>query len=397
MRDKTKLVHMPVVSTDGFSAFGAPVHRASTIVFPSSEAYSTRGDRGPEGYSYGLYGTPTTRILEAKLSQAAGAARTLLVPSGQGANAIAAMALLSQGDHVLIPDTVYPAMRNLATHDLPRLGIHAEFYDPTSLDDLRERFRAETKLVWCESPGSTTMEVQDYPAIVEIAHKGGALVGCDNTWATFISLKPLEMGFDIVSEAITKYASGHADVLLGAVMLADISIAEKIRGFMGRIGIGVSPDDAWLALRGLETMYLRYAQSRRGAELLVQRFEVHDSVERVLWPPLPGSPGHEIWQRDFRDAAGVFSVVFKDGASAGVPQALDCLKVFAIGASWGGTRSLVAPMSISRSRSVRPWSGDDMILRVSVGVEDILDLEDDIRKFLDALTKTSAQNTSETV
>lgn len=397
MRDKTKLVHMPDVSTDGFSALGAPVNRASTIVFPSAEAYSTRADRGPEGYSYGLYGTPTTRILEAKLSQASGAARTLLVPSGQGANAIAALAVLSRGDHVLIPDTAYPAMRSLATQDLTRLGIETEFYDPTSLDDLRARLKAETRLVWCESPGSTTMEVQDYPAIVEIAHKSGALVGCDNTWATFISLKPLEMGFDIVTEAITKYASGHADVLMGAIMLADTHTAETIRGFMGHMGIGVSPDDAWLALRGLETMYLRYTQSRQGAERLVERFTAHESVERILWPPIPGSPGHEVWKRDFRDAAGVFSVVFKDGASTRISRALDSLKVFAIGASWGGTRSLVAPMSISAVRTVRPWSGDDMILRVSVGVEDILDLEDDVRRFLDALTDTSAQNTHEAV
>lgn len=385
MTDLTKCVLTPDVDSTGFKALGAAVHRASTIVFPSAAAYATRGERGPDGYSYGLYGTPTTRALAAKLNDLAGGARTLLTPSGQAANAIAAMALLGAGDHVLIADTAYPAMRALGVTDMARCGIAVEFYDPMSLEDLGARMRPETRLVWCESPGSTTMEVQDLPAVVAIARAHGALVGCDNTWATSLALKPVALGIDIVTEALTKNAAGHSDVLMGAITLADEAVAATIRAYMGRMGIGVSPDDAALALRGTETMGLRFAHSRAGAERLVARFAAHPAVERLLWPPLPDSPGHAVWARDFTGAAGVFSVVFRPGAAAAVGPALDTLRTFAIGASWGGTRSLMAPMSVGSARSVRPWSGEDMILRLSVGLEDIADLEADVDRFLERL------------
>lgn len=386
MTDQTRCVVTPDVDTTGYKALGPAIHRASTIVFPNAEAYAQRGERGPDGYSYGLYGTPTTRALAAKLNGLAGGARTLLTPSGQSANAVAVMALVGADDHVLIADTAYPAMRDLAMTDMTRAGVTVEFYDPGSPDDLRARLRPETRMVWCESPGSTTMEVQDLPAIVAIAHGQGALVGCDNTWATSLALKPLALGVDIVTEALTKYASGHSDILMGAISFADDTVALAVRAYMGRMGIGVSPDDAALALRGTETMALRFSHSRAGAERLIGRIEGHDVVERILWPAHPGSPGHDIWLRDFTGAAGVFSVVLRPGAARHIGAALDTLTTFAIGASWGGTRSLVAPMSVARARSVRPWQGEDMILRLSVGLEDIGDLQADVDRLLSVLS-----------
>jgi cysteine-S-conjugate beta-lyase len=382
MRDRTRCVVTPEVAEAGYRSLAPAVHRASTIVFDDAQAYATRSQRGPDGYSYGLYGTPTTRQLAAKLSALAGACRTLLVPSGQGANAIAAMGLVSAGDHVLIADNCYPAMRSLAREDMARLGIVAEFYHPVSLDDLAARIRSNTRLVWCESPGSSTMEVQDLPAIVALAAKAGALTGCDNTWATSLALKPHAIGVDVVTEALTKYASGHSDLLMGAITFKDEATALKVRAYMGRMGIGVSPDDAALVLRGMETMALRFEHSATVARRLIDRLADHPAIDRILWPPLAGSPGHELWRRDFTGAAGVFSVILAEGASRRLDAALNALQTFAIGASWGGTRSLIAPMSIAHSCGVRPWQGEDLILRLSVGVEDVEDLETDIDALL---------------
>lgn len=382
MKDETKCVVTPEVDETGFRSLAPAVHRASTIVFADAEEYATRGERGPDGYTYGLYGTPTTRQLEAKLQALSGASRTMLVPSGQASNAVAAMALLSAGDHILIADNAYPPMRTHADQDLKRFGIGVDYYDPVSPEDLKRRIRSETRLVWCESPGSTTMEVQDIPAIVEIAHESGALVGCDNTWATSLAFKAHAFGVDIVSEALTKYASGHSDILMGAMSFADEEVALKVRAFMGRTGIGVSPDDAALVLRGMETMALRFAHAEAGAHRLIARLQEHPAVAAIYWPPLETSPGHALWKRDFTGAAGVFTVVLAEGASARLDAALGALKTFAIGASWGGTRSLVAPMSIGKARSVTSVEGEDLFVRFSVGLEAIEELEADIDAFL---------------
>ncbi|MBO6559036.1 MAG: aminotransferase class V-fold PLP-dependent enzyme [Nisaea sp.] len=382
MRDETKCVVTPEVKEDGYRSLAPSVHRASTIVFANAEEYATRGERGPDGYTYGLYGTPTTRQLEARLQALSGAKRTLLVPSGQASNAVAAMALLSAGDHILIADTSYPPMRTHADEDLKRFGISVDYYDPLSLEDLKRRIRPETKLVWCESPGSTTMEVQDIPAIVSIAHDAGAMVGCDNTWATALAFKAHAFGVDIVSEALTKYASGHSDILMGAMSFADEETALRVRAFMGRTGIGVSPDDAAMVLRGMETMALRFSHAEAGARRLIEGMQGHPAVREIYWPPLENNPGHTFWKRDFTGAAGVFTVVLSDGASARLDAALGALKTIAIGASWGGTRSLVAPMSIGKARSATAVEGEDLFIRFSVGLEAIEELEADIDAFL---------------
>ncbi len=385
MRDNTKCVVIPKAVMEGFESLAPATYRASTIVFPDAQSYATRGDRGLDGYSYGLHGTPTTRQLCDKLTDLSGAARCLLTPSGQASNAIAVMALASKGDHVLLADACYPAMRGLAQIDLVRAGVEVEFYDPTSLDDLRARLRRSTKLIWCESPGSTTMEVQDLVGVVEAAKSVGALVGCDNTWATSLLLKPHALGVDIVSEALTKYAGGHSDLLMGSITVARDELAVVVRDYMGRMGIGVSPDDATLVLRGMETMALRMAHVNSTATRLVERFLRHPAVERILWPPLEDCPGHEFWLRDFNGAAGLFTIVLAEGYGGRLNEALDGLKLISIGASWGGTRSLVAPMSINMSRSVQPWEGEDLFLRFSVGLEDAADLEEDVDAFLSRL------------
>lgn len=385
MNDLTQCVFTPEVLANGFNPLGVGVHRASTIVFKDAAAYASRGDRGHEGYSYGLYGTPTTRTLEAKLTTLEEGAWSFLTPSGQAANALAVLPFLAAGDHILIADTAYPPMRELAETDLKRLGVEVEFFDPMSADDVAAKMRKTTKIVWCESPGSTTMEIMDLPKIAAIAHEHGAIVGVDNTWATPLNFKPLKHGADIVTEALTKFVSGHSDVLMGSITIKDTALLKSIRSLIGRMGIGVSPDDASLVLRGFETLGVRLRHSERVALEFARKIAAHPAVEQVLHPALESFPGHALWKRDFLGSSGVFSIVFKPEAAAHVAAALDTLKVFAIGASWGGTRSLAAPMSIDGFRTATSWSGPGVILRLSIGLEDETELWADIDRLLAAL------------
>lgn len=382
MSDLTRCVLTPEVSTEGFAPLGVGVHRASTIVFKDAAAYASRLDRGYEGYSYGLYGTPTTRTLEAKLSSLEGGAWTFLCPSGQAANALAVLPFLSSGDHILIADTAYPPMRDFAETDLRRMGVAVDFFDPLSPDDVASKMQQKTRVVWCESPGSTTMEILDLPRIAGIAHERGALVGVDNTWATPLNFKPIAHGADIVTEALTKFVSGHSDVLMGSVTVNEKALINPVRSLMGRMGIGVSPDDASLVLRGFETLGVRLRHSERVAHAFARELADHPLVDRVLHPALESFPGNAIWKRDFLGSSGVFSVAFKRSASPHIAAALDALRIFAIGASWGGTRSLAAPMSVEGFRSATSWSGPDVVLRLSIGLEDENELWADIERLL---------------
>lgn len=390
MSDWTSCVTQPDIDTEGFKSLAYPVYRASTIVFPNAHAYTGRHKRGLDGYTYGLSGTPTVRALEQKISALEGGGKTLLTPSGQAASALAILSFLQGGDRLLIADTAYPPLRDFAQHDLQKMGVDVAFYDPASPEDMEKLIDERTRMIWVESPGSTTMEVQDVPRICDIAHKAGVLVGCDNTWATPLNFKPLAHGADIVVEALTKYFSGHSDVLMGSITLADANRAKTVRATLNRFGIGVSPDECSLVLRGIETMAVRMDHASRVTAKLAEQFCAHPLVERVLYPPLEDSPGHEIWRRDFSGASAVFSVVFKTPAVPHVSEGLDALQTFSIGASWGGTRSLVAPMPVKQHRTARPWIGDDLVLRVSVGLEDAADLEADVLRLLDVLEARTA-------
>lgn len=370
MEDLSRCVHHPDVSHAGFASLTVPTYRASTIVFDDVDSYVNRKHRGPDGYSYGLHGTPTTRTLEAQLSALERAERTVLVPSGQAAVTIVFLSVLNPGDRVLIPDTVYPPVKGFCQNFLQPRGIDFQVYDPMIGGDIAELIDERTRLVWVESPGSTTMEFQDLPAIVRAAHARGALVGCDNTWATPLLFKPLIHGADFSAEALTKYVGGHSDILMGSISVRDIALHRRLKDTMRMIGIGVSPDDVALALRGLETMGVRLAHMGRVASEFAQRIREMPAAQRVLHPALPSCPGHEIWKRDFAGASSVFSVALNPQAEQRVDQALSALKLFSIGASWGGTHSLIVPMSVTSERSFAPGRGYGTILRISIGLED---------------------------
>lgn len=384
MHDLTRCVHHPAIDEQGYASLAVPTHRASTIVYPDAASFAARKDRGFDGYTYGLHGTPTTRTLEAQLTALHGGVRSVLVPSGQAAVAIVMLSVLMPGDKVLIPDHVYPPVRSFCDEYLKPRGIAYGVYDPLLGAGIAGLIDEAVRLVWVESPGSGTMEVQDVPAIVRAAKAKGALVGCDNTWATPLLFKPLAHGADFACEALTKYVGGHSDLLLGSVTVADIALRQKLKEVLRGFGVGVSPDECQLALRGIETMGLRLAHMGRVSEDFARRLERSPAVARVLHPALPSCPGHAFWKRDIGRSSGLFSVVLKPVPDALLEAALSALRLFAIGASWGGTRSLVAPMALAGERSVNPWTEAGPVLRISIGLED----PDDLWSDLDALLAT---------
>jgi cystathionine beta-lyase len=369
------------------------VHRASTIRYPDAAAFASRFERDADGYVYGLYGTPTHRYLEKKISELEGGARTVLTPSGQAAISMAMLSLLRSGDRVLIPDTIYGPVRDLAGNELVALGIDVVFYDPCDLKKLELAIIESTRLIWVESPGSITMEIQDIPAIVRMAHAAGALVGCDNTWASPLYFKPLTHGVDLVVEALSKHFSGHSDVLMGSITTADEQLGLKLKASLGRLGIGTSPDDCALVARGIETLAVRLARASQSALEIAQWLSRHPVVDSVLYPALPGASGHDLWKRDFTGACGVFSFTLRADVASSVFAALDALNLIAIGASWGGTKSLIAPTAVRSLRTAKPWSGSEHVLRLNVGLEDVSDIRDDLERFLDALQPTATADT----
>jgi cystathionine beta-lyase len=389
MRDETRSVSKVSVSLDGYDSLTVPVYRASTIRYPDAASFAARFERDADGYVYGLYGTPTHRYLEKKITELEEGARTVLAPSGQAAITCAMLAFVAAGERILIPDTVYGPVRDFATHELAALGIEPVFYDPVDLEALDALIDDRTRLVWTESPGSVTLDMQDIPAIVGMAHAKGALVGCDNTWASPLNFKPLRHGADFVVEALSKHLSGHSDLILGSVTTREDSLGLKLKASLGRLGIGTSPDDCALAARGIETLAVRLERSCASGLQIATWLADHPCIEAVIHPALPQDPGHEIWRRDFSGACGVFTFTLKEQYADQAFAALDALELISIGASWGGTKSLIAPTSVKALRTARPWTGPDFLFRLSVGLEHPDDLKEDLERFFTAVTQNT--------
>lgn len=379
MQDTTRCIHRPAVSMEGFDSLTVPTYRASTIVYDGPDSFAKRRQRGLDGYMYGTHGTPTSRTLEAQLTALQGGVRTVVLPSGLAAMTIVMLAVLMPGDKMLIPDNIYPPGRAFCANYLKPRGIDYAVYDPMIGSGIADLIDSRTKLVWVESPGSATMEVQDVQAIARAAKAKGALVACDNTWATALLFKPLEHGADFVVEALTKFVGGHSDLLLGAVTVADLALRQKLKETINLIGISVSPDECALALRGIQTMAVRLKHVGQVSEAIARKLQGEAVVDRVLHPALPSCAGHEIWKRDFKGSSSLFSIVLKRGAEKNLDAALTGLKLFSIGASWGGTHSLVAPMAIERTAA--PYTGG-AILRLNIGLEDENDLWEELSGIL---------------
>ena len=377
---QTELLHHNVQVPPGYQSLAAPVYRGSTTIFPSSAAISDDWDQYASGYTYGLYGTPTTLELAQRICAIEGGTRTLLTPGGQAAIALVDFAMLRAGDHVLVPASIYGPNKQLTRETLRRFGVEATFYDPLIGGGIESLFRDETRLVWTESPGSVTMEVQDVPAIVAAAHARSIPVVCDNTWAAGVYFRPFDHGVDIALQALTKYEGGHSDLLMGAVTVRDDELWKRLGATHRDLGYGVSPDDCSLVLRGLQSMAVRLAYIERSALEVARWFAARDDVELVLHPALPSCPGHEIWRRDFTGSSGVFSVVFADGTPRErIERFVDTLELFKIGYSWAGTHSLAVPYFIVDR--LRPQYGGRLV-RFNIGLEHTGDLIDDLERAL---------------
>ena len=377
---KTRLIHSDVRVSMGFRSLATPVFRGSTVVF--DRLADARDDWTAEnGYSYGLYGTPTTRELAERIAELEGAHHTFVVPGGQAAIALILLAYCRAGSHVLVPDSAYRPAAQFASGLLAKLGVEVETYPALIGADIEALIRPDTALLWCESPGSITMEVQDVPALVAASHRHGVGVALDNTYAAGVLFNAFAHGVDVSMQALTKYVGGHSDLLLGTVSVRDEAHRRTIGETHRLLGLAVSPDDCSLALRGLQTLGLRLERLERTALAVARWLAERPEVESLLHPALPGSPGHEIWRRDFDGSSSVFSIVLRaDLGRDVVTRFVDGLRMFKIGFSWGGVTSLVMAYD-----SV-PRGGVDVgprLVRLNVGLEDADDLIADLAAALD--------------
>jgi cysteine-S-conjugate beta-lyase len=378
---KTKLIHSDAKIPQGYRSLATPTFRGSTTLFPSASAVQDTWDQWRVGYTYGLYGTPTALELAARICELESGRRTILTPGGQAAISLINFALLQSGDHLLIPASVYYPNRKLATRLLSRFGISADFYDPCVGADIASLIQKNTRLIWCESPGSITMEVQDLPAIVKAAHEQNVKVVLDNTWSAGVLLDAFSHGVDVTMQAITKYIGGHSDVLLGSITVRDDGLYHRLGAAQQVIGCGVSPDDCSLALRGLQTLAVRLSAIETSALAIARWLQQRLEIDVVLHPALSACPGHEFWKRDFLGSTGVFSFVFKSGPTQQQVHAfVDALKLFSIGYSWGGVASLAVAYDIGRIPG-RP-AYEHRIVRLNIGLESTDDLIADLEQAL---------------
>jgi cysteine-S-conjugate beta-lyase len=381
---QTRLMHSAAKAPQGYRSLATPVYRGSTTLFDSVEELTDEWDQERVGYTYGLYGTPTSLELAARICELEGGRHTILTPGGQSAISLIDFALLRSGDHILLPRSAYGPNRKLSVSLLARFGVRASFYDPLAGAGIADSFEERTRLVWTESPGSITMEVQDLPAIARAAHARDILVAIDNTWSAGVLFDAFAHGADISMQALTKYVGGHSDLLLGSITVTDETLYQQIGSARQVVGCAVSPDDCSLALRGLQTLAVRLAAIESSALQIARWLAQRPEVERVLHPALASCPGHESWQRDFCGSSGVFSIVLANGPSREqVAGFVDGLELFQIGYSWGGTTSLAAAYTIG-SHSGRPAYGHRLV-RLSVGLESPGDLIADLERALPLL------------
>lgn len=378
VRPQTALLHRAHWPAASFDSVQPGIFKASTTYFPNMAAWRQRDWLSREGFIYGPHGTPTTFELESKVAALEGAEHCVLCPSGLSAIALVYLALVRPGDEVLVPVNVYPANRDLLTAELADWGMKVRLYDPTDLGTLQ--FSQRTGLVWLEAPCAITMEFPDVRAVVAAASQAGAIVALDNTWGAGVAFQPFELGVHVCVQALTKYASGSGDVVMGSVTTRERPLHDALKLCAMRLGLNVAGNDVEAVLRGLQSLSVRYRAHELAGMQLAKHLASHPSVARVLHPALPDAVGHAHWRRECRAAAGVFSVVFRaQYTEAQVDAFVDALRLFRIGFSWGGPVSLALPYGRSLA-SVSALGGE--LVRFSAGLEDVDDLVDDLSQAL---------------
>jgi len=375
MKDDTKLIAAGRPHGRSAHPVNAPVERVSTVLFPTYEDYL----EGARTINYGRLGGSTHRALEDAVTVLEGGFETRLAPSGLAACNASILAFVGAGDHVLMTDAAYDPTRKFCEKFLARFGVETTFYDPSAdAGAVADLMRPETKVIFAESPGSLTFEVQDLPALADIAHKNGAVLIADNTWAAGYYCKPISLGADVSVQAATKYLGGHADCLVGTITSADEATAKKIYMALLQLGSNVSADDAFLVLRGMRTLSTRLERHQENGLALAKWLAKRSEVERVIHPALKGCPGQAIWKRDFSGASGLFSAVLKPSPLPALKAFFNALKLVGIGFSWGGFESLALHVHPARYRSASAWKDEGPVIRFHAGLEDIDDIKADI-------------------
>jgi cystathionine beta-lyase len=387
LRPDTLLTHAGSHPEEHQGAVNPPVYRVSTVVFPSVAVMKGGENKPFDTMRYGRTGTPTTFAFEEAMGALDGGCRSIVTCSGQAAITTALSALLQAGDHALIADSVYHPTRRYCLEHLARCGIEIEFYDPLIGGDIAGLLRDDTKVVFTESPGSLTFEVQDIPAIAAAAHERGALVVMDNTWATGLFFRAFEHGVDVSVQAATKFIGGHSDSMLGVVTCKTEALWYRIKNWTTFAGMAAGSEETYLGLRGLRTLGVRLRQHQESGLKVARWLQTRPEVARVIHPALPGAPGHEIWKRDFTGASGLFAVELKPCPQEAVHAMVDGLKYFGLGYSWGGFESLILPTSGAIHRTATQWKPEGPTLRIHVGLEDADDLIEDLAKGLGHVSK----------
>jgi cystathionine beta-lyase len=369
----TQVVHLGRAPFEHHGFVNVPVYRGSTVLYPTLDSLEAK----TQPYTYGRRGTPSVRALEDAITKLEGGADTKLAASGYQAVTTALLAFVEAGDHILMVDTVYQPTRQFCDYLLKRLGVETEYYDPTIGAGIASLIRPNTRLVYVESPGSQTFEMQDIPAIAGAAREKNLWVLADNTWASPLFCQPLSLGADVSIQAATKYLVGHADALLGSIT-SNARAAKHVERSAGTLGVCPGSEETFLGLRGLRTLDVRLSRHQETGLRLAAWLKARPEVARVLHPGLPDDPGHALWQRDCKGATGLFSVILKPVSRDALAALLDGLTLFGMGYSWGGYESLVIPFDCTSYRTATRWQPEGPALRFHAGLEAFEDLTADL-------------------
>ncbi len=381
MKKDTQLSHSGRNPQSHSGTINTPVFRASTIVFPDLETYSTRPADDYKTPRYGIHGNPTTWALEDAVAKMEGGHNAVAVGSGLAAIVAALCAFVKAGDHVLIADSVYGPTRTFCDKRLKSFGVDIQYYDPLIGANIKSLIKSNTKAIYCEAPGSLSFEMQDIPAIAAVAHAHDIPVLADTTWGTPYFFRSFAHGVDVSIHAATKYIVGHSDVMMG-IIVTNEKYWLPVRRSVAEYGYCSNADECYLALRGFRTIGVRMKQQMASAIKVAQWLERRAEVNRVLFPALESDPGHAIWKRDFDGAASLFSMVLKPVSQQQVTAFVNALKLFGIGSSWGGYESLVTTPNIAPLRTATKWQDEGPVIRLHIGLEDTDDLLADLEQAL---------------
>lgn len=376
----TKVLHLGRNPKDQYGFVNTPVYRGSTVLFPTLEKLKSR----EQPFTYGRRGSPTICALENAITELEGGAATILTSSGLAAVTTALLALVQSGDHILITDSIYQPTRTFCDRMLSRLGIETTYYDPAIAGGIASLIRPNTRLIFVESPGSQTFEMQDIPAIAAVARSKNIWVVADNTWASPLYCNPIALGADISIQAATKYIVGHADAMLGTVT-ANSRGAKYIDHAREGLGTCAGSEEIYLGLRGLRTLDVRLERHMRSGIAMAEWLEARPEVARIIHPALPSHPGHALWKRDCKGASGLFAAVLKPVSEKALAAFLDHLTLFGMGYSWGGYESLVIPFDPRNYRTATRWDDEGPALRFHIGLDSIDDLKADLTAAFDRM------------